>query len=347
MIEVAEFGFLPGGRLTIELTQLNWETESSDEVNDGASRVELLPSSIIEKWERVIDVKLGEQGLWQVLFISCKPSKVSFKLSITQVNPNGNYLSAGDIPLPYVYALSSIAYLIAAMYWISLLIFRKDTSIFRAHWLMFVLVLCVIINKALQSYPQTGRLDFMCLPGILSLLIIVLLASGWMFIKPFLSTREKKIISVIIPLQVLANVASAIGNESALGSSDWSFWNILLPLIDLVSCGIILWTILQTRKHLASGASADGKEQDTLSKYKLWSSFYIVTLVYIYITRIVVQILQASLPFQYVHWFGESVNEIATFLFYIFIGHKFRPYPNNPYTQAPEEEEDLPMTVTG
>lgn len=33
----------------------------------------------------------------------------------------------------------------------------------------------------------------------------------------------------------------------------------LLPLIDLASCGIILWTILQTRKHLASGASADGK----------------------------------------------------------------------------------------
>jgi hypothetical protein len=33
----------------------------------------------------------------------------------------------------------------------------------------------------------------------------------------------------------------------------------LLPLIDLVSCGIILWTILQTRKHLAAGASTDGK----------------------------------------------------------------------------------------
>jgi hypothetical protein len=33
----------------------------------------------------------------------------------------------------------------------------------------------------------------------------------------------------------------------------------LLPLIDLASCGIILWTIFQTRKHLASGASADGK----------------------------------------------------------------------------------------
>lgn len=45
-----------------------------------------------------------------------------------------------------------------------------------------------------------------------------------MFIKPFLSSRDKKIISIIIPLQVLANVASAIGTEAAIGSADWSFW---------------------------------------------------------------------------------------------------------------------------
>jgi hypothetical protein len=52
------------------------------------------------------------------------------------VNPGGNYLSAGDIPLPYVYAFSSIAYLLAAAYWAQLLIFKKSTRVFRAHWLM-------------------------------------------------------------------------------------------------------------------------------------------------------------------------------------------------------------------
>jgi hypothetical protein len=67
-------------------------------------------------------------------------------------------------------------------------------------------------------------------------------------------------------------------------------------------------------------------------------------LVYIYITRILVTLLQASLPYQYVTWAGEAVNEIATLAFYVFIGYKFRPFPNNPYIQVPnnedEEEED-------
>ena len=57
-----------------------------------------------------------------------------------------------------------------------------------------------------------------------SLFQTVLLASGWMFIKPFLSTRDKRIILVTIPLQILANVASAIRNETALGSLSWAYW---------------------------------------------------------------------------------------------------------------------------
>ncbi|KAL7326659.1 hypothetical protein PS15p_208958 [Mucor circinelloides] len=396
IIEVAEFGFLKGGQLTLTLEELKWnkpvdgiaafyirkgwilEDEYNidyspmetplqydecflnnsfinDEVKDGASIVEILPQELTStKWTKTYDIGEGEEGLWQVLYISCKDAAVSFKLSVIEVNPNGNYLSAGDIPLPYVYAFSSFAYLLAAVYWCSLLIFKKNKRIFRAHWLMFVLLLFIVINKALQStkfhYMRLGLLSegwkigyyvFAGIKGILSLLIIVLLASGWMFIKPFLSSRDKRIISIIIPLQVLANVASVIGTEAAIGSADWSFWNMILPLIDLISCGIILWTILQTRKHLASATSVDGKEQDILNKYKLWSSFYVVTLVYIYITRIVVQLFQASLPFQYVTWAGEAVNEVATFLFYVFIGYKFRPYPDNPYMQVPADDEDV------
>ncbi|KAI7853006.1 lung seven transmembrane receptor-domain-containing protein [Circinella umbellata] len=324
-----------------------------DEVDDGISVIEEI-SIQNNAWQTSLRVEPQEEGLWQVLFISCKQqSTVSFRLSIEQVNPGNNHLSAGDTPLPTVYTYSSIAYLIAAIYWLGLLVFRKETRVFRAHWLMFILVLCMNIDKALHAakfhYKRRGLLTegwqigfyvFASVKGILSILIIVLLASGWMFIKPFLSAKDKRVISVVVPLQVLANIASAIGSEAAIGSTDRSFWNMILPIIDLAGCCIVLWTILQTRKHLGAGSSADGKEADILNKYKLWSSFYIVTLVYVYVTRIIVQLLQASLPFRYVNWLGEAVNEFATFLFYIFIGYKFRPYPNNPYTQVPGEEEN-------
>lgn len=69
-----------------------------------------------------------------------------------EVNPNGNYLSAGDIPLPYVYGISSFAYALASAFWLQLLILKKNTTrVFRAHWFMFVLLLFIVVHKALQS----------------------------------------------------------------------------------------------------------------------------------------------------------------------------------------------------
>ncbi len=55
-------------------------------------------------------------------------------------------------------------------------------------------------------------------------------------------------------------------------------------------------------------------------KYKLWGSFYLVTVVYIYLTRILIQFLKVALPFQYVQWLVELLNEVITLGFYATIG---------------------------
>ncbi|KAI8089974.1 lung seven transmembrane receptor-domain-containing protein [Halteromyces radiatus] len=328
-----------------------------DEQDDQVAEVREIPLSGLQPWTTSLTVGDHEEGVWEVLLVNCKDSLISLKLTVNEVNPGNNHLPAGDSPLPLVYGLSSLIYLSAALYWTTLLIFGKDTKVFRAHWLMLILMITIVINKSLQSakyhYMKIGLLSegwsigfyvFASIKGLLSVFIIVLLASGWMFIKPFLSTKDKRVISIVVPLQILSNVASAIGSEAAIGSVDWPFWNMMFPIVDLVACGIVLWTILQTRKNLGAGSSADGKETDVLEKYKLWSTFYVVTLIYFYVTRIVVQLLQFALPFQYVTWLGEAVNEAATLSFYIFIGWKFRPYANNPYMQVAnddlDEEED-------
>ncbi|OBZ83206.1 hypothetical protein A0J61_08748 [Choanephora cucurbitarum] len=199
VVDVAEFGFLPNGRLSLNLTHLKWQDPSkpgtgafyirkgravqdeyvslpeeeqslpihydtrcflnesliADEVNDGTSIVRYLPEHTSELQETFY-VKEGEEGIWQVLFVSCKDSAVSYELLIEQINPNGNYLSAGDIPLPYVYMVSSAAYVTATLYWLSLLVLKRNQSqVFRAHWLMLVLLLCIIINKSLQSVKSS------------------------------------------------------------------------------------------------------------------------------------------------------------------------------------------------
>ncbi|KAF9359282.1 hypothetical protein BGX26_012662 [Mortierella sp. AD094] len=387
LVFIGSFGFLPGGVLDMNLQNLkvvpyegdkgeekrigfliqkgpsdadtvNWEEGCilddpyfKDELDHGRSEFLLLDTT---KNEFVYhhDILPGEEEMWNMIFVNCPQSIVSFRLKTTEVNPNGNYLSAGDIPLPKVYAGSAIAYFAASALWLSMLL-KKDTKVFWPHKLIFVLAVMIGIQKTFQAikvhYMGTG-VDaegwtvmfyiFAFLKGSLSVLIITLIASGWMFIKPFLSQKDKKIILVIIPLQILSNVASTISSETAIGSINWSFWTQVFPMVDLISCVVILGVIIQTQRHLSEAAEAEGKVAENKSKYKLWGSFYLVTVVYIYLTRIMVEFLKVALPFQYVQWLVELLNEAITLGFYATIGWKFRPYANNPYTLIDEDDND-------
>ncbi|CAO3609995.1 unnamed protein product [Cunninghamella echinulata] len=107
-----------------------------DEIENELAIVKELPNNNSNPWETTITVREGEEGIWEVLYVNCKDSLVSFKLTITQVNPGNSHLSAGDSPLPFVYGLSALAYIMVAVYWTSLLIKGNDTKVFRAHWLM-------------------------------------------------------------------------------------------------------------------------------------------------------------------------------------------------------------------
>ncbi|KAF8962813.1 hypothetical protein BGZ46_001098 [Entomortierella lignicola] len=387
LIFIGSFGFLPGGVLDMDLQDLKvvpdegytgeekrigfliqkgsseadtveWEDGCvlddpyfKDELDNGRSEfLQLDPTHKAFTYHH--QVLPGEEEMWNMLFVNCPQSIVSYRLKTTEVNPNNNYLSAGDIPLPKVYIGSAIAYFAASGLWLSMLL-KKDTKVFWPHKLIFVLAVMIGIQKTFQAikvhYMGTG-VDaegwtvmfyiFAFLKGSLSVLIITLIASGWMFIKPFLSQKDKKIILVIIPLQILSNVASTISNETAIGSANWSFWTQVFPMVDLISCIVILGVIIQTQRHLSEAAEAEGKVAENKTKYKLWGSFYLVTVVYIYLTRIMVEFLRVALPYQYVQWLVELLNEAITLGFYATIGWKFRPYANNPYTLIDEDDLD-------
>lgn len=62
------------------------------------------------------------------------------------------------------------------------------------------------------------------LKGIMLFVLIALIGTGWSFIKPFLSDKDKKIFLVVIPLQILDNIALIIIEETAPGSEEWLTW---------------------------------------------------------------------------------------------------------------------------
>lgn len=140
-------------------------------------------------------------------------------------------------------------------------------------------------------------------------------------------------------LQILANVADIIIDESEEGDIERNTWNIVFFLVDLICCTTILIPVVWSIRHLQEASSTDGKAAMNLRKLQLFRQFYIMIVCYIYFTRFVVLLLRQTLPFQYV-WMNELFKEAATYIFYVLTAYKFRPMPYHPYFQVDSDDDD-------
>ena len=102
-------------------------------------------------------------------------------------------------------------------------------------------------------------------------LLIVLIGSGYAFVKHVLTSNEKKVFMIVLPLQVISNVAYIILEESEQGEaskrysppktlqpltvyvSDHQTWKEVFVLIDLICCGAILLPVVWSIRHLQVG----------------------------------------------------------------------------------------------
>ena len=78
-----------------------------------------------------------------------------------------------------------------------------------------IIIIIIIINPFCISHSARGIMLFV---------IIALIGTGWAFLKPFLTDKDKKIFLVVIPLQILDNIALIIIEETAPGSQEWDTW---------------------------------------------------------------------------------------------------------------------------
>merc|ERR1712015_48035 len=134
---------------------------------------------------------------------------------------------------------------------------------------------------------------------------------------------------VVLPAQVISNVAYIILEESDLGEIGHNFWKEVFVLIDLVCCGAILLPVVWSIRHLQDASSTDGKAAVSLEKLKLFRHFYIMVVCYVYFTRIIVYLLKITVPFQY-EWLDLMFKEVGIvichrfhfkcFFFFFFIG---------------------------
>lgn len=297
-----------------------------------------------------------EQGLYNIFFHSCPQHKgaqlpsMNAKFEIYESNTN-NFLSAGEMPLPALYTIMSFVFFVSAALWTFILKTSRH-PVYRIHILMCILVYLKALSLAFHGinyhfikirgeHVTAWAILFYIthlLKGAVLFVTIVLVGTGWNFIKHILSDRDKKLFMIVIPLQVVANVAEIIIAESEVGDEVYYASREMFILIDFLCCGAILIPVVGSIRHLEDASNTDGKAAINLQKLKLFRHFYIMVICYIYFTRFIVYVLKISVAFQY-SWIDELFREMATYIFFALTGYKFRPAAANPYFQTSQETE--------
>lgn len=303
-----------------------------------------------------------EEGLYNLYFHSCpnyvegRSVGVDFSIRIEEKN-NGNYLSAGEMPLPALYFMMSLLFFLSGCFWVFILV-KSNHTVFKIHYLMAILVYLKSLSLLFHAinyhfidangeHVATWAILFYLthlLKGSVLVITIVLIGTGWTFIKHLLSERDKKIFMIVIPLQVLENVIKVIIEESEESDVEHRTWLDVFMLIDLLCCGAILFPVVWSIRYLQEASQIDGKAAINLRKLKLFRHFYIMIVCYIYFTRIIVCLLQMTVSFQY-EWLDEMFREMVTYVFFVLTGYKFRPASANPYFQLSTEEDDHDIDI--
>jgi G protein-coupled receptor 107 len=211
---------------------------------------------------------------------------------------------------------------------------------------------------------------FQSIRGIMLFTVILLIGSGWTIMKSFLNKTEKKLIAIVLIAQVINEVAMIVLDETAPGSVEWSEWRFAMHIFDLICCITIVIPIVWSIKHLREAVESDrrddvdvvsgtnGDEQNTagstgkkggsgtilgaassIQKLRLFRSFYIMVVSYIYFTRIIVYLVEATVRYD-LEWIGPFCTELATLAFYVSTGYRFQPTLDNPYLSVAMQDDD-------
>ncbi|XP_028097919.1 protein GPR107-like [Camellia sinensis] len=300
-------------------------------------------------------VAIEEPDKYNLIFGNCQPEfEVTMNVHTEMYNVRNDgtkdFLPAGQTLMPKLYFLLFLIYTIFLGTWIFICIKQRST-VDRIHLIMCALLLFKALKLICASedkmyITKTGTPHgwdvafyvFGFFKGVILFTVIVLIGTGWSFLKPYLQEREKKVLMVIIPLQVLENVASVVISETGPAMKDWLMWTQLFLIFDVACCCAVLFPIIWSIKSLREASKTDGKAARNLGKLTLFKQFYIVVILFLYFTRVMVPAIGTVVSYRY-EWVAVAAAEGGSLGFYLFIFYNFQPIEKNPYLVIDDEEE--------
>lgn len=301
--------------------------------------------------EKVFESKVTVPGLYALFFYNCKGFNVSdssyvsavpvsFYVEATMYNLDADgtkhYLTATDRNLPIVYALFGIVFIGLALVWYRQMQQNMD-YVNRVHRVMLFLLLIKGLSLLLETaklhhYDQSGHPSIwdwfyyiaLGIKGCTLFGVLLLLGTGWAVMKQFLSEHDRKIFMIVLPGQFLVNLSLAIIEETSEGTKHWSQWSDLLHIVDVVCCCCVLLPVVWSMKNLRDTAADDDKAAQSLARMRKFRTFYIVIVAYIYGTRIILPMIESSLPWN-LTWVVKVGREVVAVVFYVYTGYNFQP----------------------
>jgi uncharacterized membrane protein len=291
------------------------------------------------------EITIDRAGLYALFFFNCwgfstpgtiKPIAVSFNADATEYNVGSggakNYLSAGLAPLPILFTQFTFVFAGLTALWVREMK-RNVQYVQHIHRIMLFLLIVKTLSLLFEAlkfahYASTGHGGvwdffyylFLTIKGISLFGVVILLGSGWSFMKAMLSEQDKRLLMIVLPAQVLVNICLAVVEETNEGSRGWGSWSDILRIVDVVCCCAVLLPIVWSINNLRTASENDEKAAQTLSRMRLFRTFYIVVVAYIYFTRIILVLIAVA--------------------FYVYSGYQFRPMKENPYLRLSRDDRE-------
>jgi hypothetical protein len=291
---------------------------------------------------------------YSLYFENCLKQRVSFDVTTSMYNLEKgfkDYLPVGQTQLPTLFFAFFLAHLVLLGIW-SYVCWKQKLSLHRIHIVMAVPVVMKALNLICEAEDEryvkrmgtphgltVASCFFNLLREGLFSSVGFLMGAGLSLLKPHLQDKEKKVLMVVIPLQILANGAFMIYDVTGPSTKDFFAWEQVFLLVDIICCCAVLFPIDWSIRHLRDASPTDGKAAQNLMKLTLFRHYYIVVVSYIYFTRLVVFGLLTVTVYRY-RWTSNFAEEMAALAFFMYTGYKFRPVERNPYLVLEDDEEE-------
>nr|CAD1819023.1 unnamed protein product [Ananas comosus var. bracteatus] len=330
-------------------------------------------------------VEIAHPDEYSLLFGSCQPGvevTMDVRTEMYNVGPSGgekDYLPAGKTRLPKLYSAFSVVYFAFFVAWAAVCA-RQRAAVEKIHLVMAALLLFKALKMACAAEDtwyvrRTGTPHgwdvafyvFGFFKGVLLFTVIVLIGTGWSFIKPYLQVPcytlhlSQTLLTTIHVYDRIFSRATNAGarkeraddrdpdasdREHRVGGDrrdrpaerDWLAWNQIFLLVDIVCCAAVFFPIIWSIRNLREASKTDGKAARNLEKLTLFKQFYVVVVGYLYFTRIVAAALSAVLSYRF-QWVVAAAVEGVSLAFYVFTFYNFQPVEKNPYLYIGDEEE--------